>query len=244
MAPPRASDKRKAKGATTKGKAVDAAPTAPRSSLKRKQPSSSASNGTAALKLGELELDDHDDGSEEEDGGEGSSAGGSSGEEESFPELNVDDSSGDEDEEEEDGDDEEDEAALLRELAEEEALERELANSEASSLSGSNESESDDEDASSPADKISRLIARNTTKPNEDDTTPATSLDETSEKSKLLGFDTRDFKDRAKKVTSEITGEDRFVWEDIEPGYASDSEQEEVRKNSSFSFFFFRGKLS
>jgi hypothetical protein len=222
MARPKTLGRRRS--STGKGKSVDPpAPAPTRSSLKRKQLST---GGEAALKLGELELED---GGSESDG-ENGEASGSSSEEEPFPELDAGCSGDDADDgEDSDGDAEEDEeAAMLRELAEEEALEQDLAASESASHSSlSDDSEGEDADMST-GDRISRLIARNTTKPNEDMTTPATSWDDEAEKSRLLGFDTRDYRDRAKRTTSQITGEEKFVWEDIEPGYASESEPDEV----------------
>jgi hypothetical protein len=235
MSRPKTLDRRRA--ATYKGKFVDrpasaAAPPPSTTSLKRKQPSA---GGEAALNLDDLDLEE----SSFETDGEVGGPSGSSSEEEPFPELDAGSSRDDTDEvedseeqeqEEEEEEEEGDEAALLRELAEEQALEQDLAASDSgvthSSLSDDSEGEGEDANMRSEV-RLSRLIARNTTKPNED-LTPATSWDDEIERSRLLGFDTRDYRDRAQRTTSKITGEEKFVWEDIEPGYASDSEPDEV----------------
>ena len=141
-------------------------------------------------------------------------------EEESLPEIDTGDSGDDDDEEE---DDESDEARMLRELEEEERMERELA-----------EDEDDDESASNASgfssESLSQLILRHTFKP--DEAVPDNRLINghlsPAQRGSLLGFDTRDFKDKGRVVISEITGQDKWEWDDIEPDYGSESGEDEV----------------
>lgn len=126
---------------------------------------------------------------------------------EAFPEIvfGEEDSdvdySGSSDSESLDSVDEEEEAALLAEIEAEDALD----------YSSSEES----------LDPLSALIRDNTTKPNELDT-PGTSYEDPT----LL----RDYMKRSRNVISEITGEEKTIWdEEIDPGYGSDSSTEEVR---------------
>ncbi|KAM0791153.1 hypothetical protein ACM66B_005638 [Microbotryomycetes sp. NB124-2] len=125
-----------------------------------------------------------------------------------FPELDVGD---DQDEEESDSfdeddveDSEQDEQALLRELQEE---------------------EQDDEDDEEEGSDLDSLIKRHTSKPDERDAedtfTPSTSWDDQSLP--------KDYMKRGTIVKSDVTGQDKWHWdEEIDGGYGSDSSTEET----------------
>ena len=53
------------------------------------------------------------------------------------------------------------------------------------------------------------------------------SLIHPDDKARLLGFDARDYKDRRRIVSSTITGQPHSVWDSIEPGYGSESGEDE-----------------
>lgn len=53
------------------------------------------------------------------------------------------------------------------------------------------------------------------------------SLIHADDKARLLGFDARDYKDRRRIVSSAITGQPHSVWDSIEPGYGSESGEDE-----------------
>ena len=137
-----------------------------------------------------------------------------------IPQIDLEDSEGeDEEDDSAEEEDEDDEARLLRELAEEQELDRELANSE-------------DEEADALSDdsseSFSKLVLRHTFKPDENfDGGPFRILSE-EQKSALLGYDTRSFKDKGRRIVSEITGEEKWEWDPIEPGYGSESGEDEV----------------
>lgn len=141
---------------------------------------------------------------------------------EDFPEIDLgSDGSATEpenDAESDDDDEEEDEEALMQaERLEEEQLERELREEE----------EADNTDASSDLDSsasLTDLIQKYSGKPNEEDPdTPGTSVDGKSTNSSLLGFgfDTRPYQRKRRTTKSDITGEDKFEWDENEPGYDS-----------------------
>lgn len=160
--------------------------------------------------LGNLSLSEGEDFPEIDLGSEGSA------EEESEEDSDVDD---DEDEDE----DEDEEALMLAERLEEEQLERELREEE--------EDEADSSEIDSQA-SLTDLIERYSGKPSAEVDTPGTSVD--GKDSALLGFDTRQYQHKRRTVKSDITGEDKFEWDPIEPIYDSaDSGGEDVR----FSLF-------
>ena len=113
-------------------------------------------------------------------------------------------------------------AAILRELEEEEALERQLQDDE----------ESDDSD--------DPHIARRSLS-NADALARPGSLIPDGEKNRMLGFDTRDYARRAQRVTSAITGEDVREWAAIEPGYDSDSASEAPNRVGNIPAHFYDG---
>ena len=147
---------------------------------------------------------------------------GSDDEAEPFPEIDVaDDGESSEEAEELDED-----AEYLRELEEEAAVERELAEEE--------DSASDDGlDGLDPAEALDTLFAKNSVKPFEASSAQPLlngaklSLAELDDNIKILGYDPRPYKDKARRVQSEITGEPQFEWDEIEPGYGSESGGEE-----------------
>ena len=152
--------------------------------------------------LGELAFASEDEEEEPMEDLEGESEDG-----EEFPEIEFD--SEGEFEGEEDGSSDSDEslglidpdegAALLAEIEAEDAL---------------------DYSSDESADPLTTLIRDNTTKPNELDT-PGTSYEDPM----LL----RDYMKRSKVVISEITGQEKTIWdEEIDAGYGSDSSTEEV----------------
>lgn len=111
------------------------------------------------------------------------------------------------------------EEQILRELAEEEALEADLlGDSSDTSSAGSEYGE----------DALDHAIRRATRKPvedfqNIDNDNPASG----KSNSELLGFDTRSYKDKARVGKSAITGEERWTWDEIHPGWDSDEGAEE-----------------
>ena len=164
------------------------------------------------------ELQDGEEGSVDEDY---SSSEGDEDSEDS-PELDAE-SSDDEDEEDELSEDEQ----VLRELAEEEELENDLAETSDSSFSDG------EIDANDP-DALDHAIRKATRKPDEnfeDGTTvhssSAHALNQRIANSELLGFDTRSYKDKARVGKSAITGEERWTWDEIQPGWESDEGAEE-----------------
>lgn len=147
-------------------------------------------------------------------------------EDETFPEIDAGSygsGSGSEDEDEEDEDDLSENEQILRELAEEEELERDLANTSDSSFSD------DDYDEDDP-DALDHAIRKATSKPDEDfDATVnanQAALD-VFEKNKIMGFDTRSYRDKARIGKSAVTGEERWTWDNIEPGWESDEGPDE-----------------
>lgn len=186
------------------------------SSRKRKAP------GVAAPPpdLGQLDLSGaEEDGLEDDSPGDGE--GGSDDDHEPFPELYSGSS-------EESDDEPQDDQDLLRELEEEAELERELLEEEESE-----EDEDEDKEDADSDEAVSKFLARNTVKPNEgsqDFLAPSSINALTAEqKSALVGFDTRDYKDRTRKVISDITGHNKYLHDHIEPGYGSESGDDEVR---------------
>lgn len=144
------------------------------------------------------------------------------GSDESDPEDDEDEESGEEEDDDEEQEDLTEEQLMQRERAEEEQLERELREEEEA-----DESSEIDSNAS-----LTDLIERYRTKPDEsqqdDVLTPGTSVPDEMDKSQLLGFDTRQFQNKRRTVKSNITGEDKYEWDPIEPGYDSDSAGEDV----------------
>lgn len=148
---------------------------------------------------------------------------------EAFPEIhtgsyddNEEDGSDDYDEDEEDDGLSENEQ-ILRELAEEEELERDLADTSDSSFSDEDYDEND-------PDALDHAIRKATRKPDEDfDGSAGTenAVLTAEDRNKLLGFDTRAFKDKARVGRSTITGQARWTWDNIEPGWESDEGAEE-----------------
>jgi ribosome biogenesis protein ERB1 len=147
-------------------------------------------------------------------------------EDEEFPEIDAgsyDGDSGSNSDEDEDDEDLSENEQILRELAEEEELERELADSSESSFSDSEVDEND-------PDALDHAIRKATRKPNEDfDGT--VDIDQAAlnvnEKNKLVGFDTRSYRDKARIGRSEVTGQERWTWDNIEPGWESDEGPDE-----------------
>lgn len=146
---------------------------------------------------------------------------------EEFPEIDTGSygsgSGSEDDDEEDDEDDLSENEQILRELAEEEELERDLADTSDSSFSDSEIDESD-------PDALGHAIRKATRKPDEDfDSTsdPSLALLNSEEKNKIMGFDTRSYRDKARIGKSEITGEERWTWDNIEPGWESDEGPEE-----------------
>lgn len=150
----------------------------------------------------------------------------SAGETEDFPEIFAGGSETEPDSEEEDS-----ETERQRERLEEELLEQELAEED----DDEDEDESDESDSvnSEDPDALDKWIEKKSSKPyeaNEDDVlAPGTSLDEL-ERNSILGYDARNFNAKRRQVVSEITGQDKFEWDEIEPGYGSESGgEDEVR---------------
>jgi ribosome biogenesis protein ERB1 len=139
-----------------------------------------------------------------------------------FPEIDAgSDDEEDEEDEDFDGDDSEEEQ-ILRELAEEEDLERDLQDTSDSSFSSDAEDDIDDDDP----DALGHAIRKAITRPNEN-YDASESADQVSNKNSIMGYDTREYFDRALKGKSAITGQDRMTWAEIEPGWESDEGAEE-----------------
>ena len=115
-------------------------------------------------------------------------------------------SDGSEAEDEEDGDDDED---VLDELAAEALLEQQLAD------------EQDDPPAEAAVTPVRGSMSRASALAKPGSLIPA------DEKTRLLGFDARDYKERRRIVSSAVTGQPHAVWDDIEPGYGSESGEDE-----------------
>jgi hypothetical protein len=172
--------------------------------------------------LGQLDLAADDDVDDEPFPALSGDASDSDDDHEPFPELDTGTS------DEEGGTDDEE---LLRELEEEAELERELAEEEG-------DEETDDDGSSiseSSSTAVSRFLARNTVKPDENAQAFLAPSEinalTTEQKTELLGYDTRQYKDKGKKVISDITGQNKFVWDEIQPGYGSESGEDEVRRS-------------
>lgn len=151
-----------------------------------------------------------------------------------FPEIDDGSDSGS-DEEEDEGDLSEDEQ-ILRELAEEEELERELAETSDSSL-GLSDIDSDDPDA------LDQAIKRATGKPQEDFEGDARE-DARRSNNEIMGFDTRNFKEKAVIGKSAITGKERWTWKEIEPIWEDDEGAAEVRRKREPTSFVLWLKLA
>lgn len=163
-------------------------------------------------------------------------------EDETFPEIDTGSygsGSGSEDEEEDgEEDDLSENEQILRELAEEEELERDLANTSDSSFSD------DDFDENDP-DALDHAIRKATSKPDEDfDATVSAgqaALD-VYEKNKIMGYDTRSYRDKAKIAKSAVTGEERWTWDNIEPGWESDEGPDEgPNRVGNIPAYFYEG---
>ena len=204
-----------------------AGPSSRKRTVKQRDSEDAAVNGRASRapleSFGKLELaqNDGEEGSVDEDY---SSASGSDEDDEEFPELDAASDDSEEDDEELSEDEQ-----ILRELAEEEELENDLAETSDSSFSDAAE----DYDENDP-DALDHAIRRATRKPDEnfEDTTNVNSngihaLRQRMANSELLGFDTRSYKDKARVGKSAITGEERWTWDAIEPGWESDEGAEE-----------------
>ena len=151
--------------------------------------------------------------------------------EEEFPEIYADSvtDSNDERSEEELSEDEQ----ILRELAEEEELERDLQESSDSSYTDDEEYDENDPDA------LNHAVRKAIRRPNEDfDAKDA--ADNSLDSSKIMGFDTRAYKDKAMIGRSQITGEERWTWKEIAPGWESDEGAEEglTRVGKIPSYFY------
>lgn len=159
-----------------------------------------------------------------------------------FPEIDAGSygsGSGSEDEDEDENEDDLSEnEQILRELAEEEELERDLADTSDSSFSDSEIDEND-------PDALGHAIRKATRKPDEDfdgTSDPSLAMLNFHEKNKIMGFDTRSYKDKAKIGRSEITGEERWTWDNIEPGWESDEGAEEgLNRVGNIPSYFYDG---
>lgn len=128
-----------------------------------------------------------------------------------LPQLDLE--SSDDGEESSDGDgagsDAEEGEDVLDELAAEALLEQQLAD------------EADDSSGDGPITPASGSMPRASALAKPGSLIPA------DEKARLLGFDARDYKDRRRIVSSTITGQPHSVWDSIEPGYGSESGDDE-----------------
>ena len=186
-----------------------------------------------AVQFGELKIaqEDGEEGpvDEEYETSEGE-AGSNDGEDEDFPDIDAD-SEISSDEEEEQGGLSEDEQ-ILRELALEEELERDLQDTSDSSVT-------DDEAFDDNGSALNHAIRKATSKPNED-FDAGNGKDGARDISKIMTFDTRAFKDKAIIGKSDITGQDRWAWPNIEPGWESDEGAEDgpVRVGNIPAYFY------
>lgn len=203
------------------------APVAGPSTRKRTAKQRDSEDATKPIKaplesFGQLELaqENGEDGSVDEDYSDTNEDDSEDDEDdEEFPELDAasDSGQGDSDSDEEDLSEEE---QILRELAEEEALEQDLAETSDSSVS--------DYDPEDP-DALDHAVRRATSKPDENfqDTAKSDTARRQLANNELLGFDTRSYKDKARIGKSAVTGEERWTWDEIEPGWDSDEGAEE-----------------
>lgn len=178
-----------------------------------------------SLGLGPKKLEFGSDGEEEEDVIEELDDDEEGGEGDAFPEVDFGESdeddeeyaSGEEDEDSSDFEslgevDEEEEAALLAEI-------------EAEDAAGFNSADDEEEEEDDGSD-LDELIRRNTSKPNENGSTPGTSWDDQADLPK-------NYMARSRTVVSTITGTEKTQWDqEIDAGYGSDSSTEEVRFDS------------
>ena len=141
-----------------------------------------------------------------------------------FPEIDA--ASSDENRDSDDEADEDDEELsedeqILRELAEEEELERDLQETSDSSFS-------DDEDFDPDApDALDQAIRKATRKPQEAFGGDEVDEDYLADRDRLAGLDSRSYRNKASIGTSALTGQERWTWKDIEPGWESDEGAEE-----------------